>query len=192
MKLIMGLGNIGPHFDGTRHNVGFSIIEVLAAANNIAWLTKDRFKAHVAEGELWGEKVILAKPTTYYNLVGESARAIMDFYKLAASDILIIHDELALPFGTIRTRTDGSDAGNNGIKSLIAHIGPDFARLRVGTANEHAAARDASDFVLDRFTHDEMQFMPRLHTAAQELIREFVTQQKIGHTSVRFGDNFES
>lgn len=174
MKLIIGLGNIGAHYDGTRHNVGFAAIDTFAAAQGLQWTQKDKFKALVAEGQVNGQKTILAKATTYYNLTGEAARAIKDFYKLQNTDILAIHDELALPFGTVRTRIGGSDAGNNGIKSLIAHIGQDFARVRVGIANDHLANYDAADFVLAPLTHDERKQFATTTTHTNALIHNFV------------------
>jgi len=188
MKLIFGFGNVGEHFANTRHNIGFAVLDALAAGEGIEWQLKDRFKAYIAEGGLAGQKIMLAKPTTYYNLVGESVRAIKDFYKIDNRDILVIHDELALPFGTLRTRTDGSDAGNNGIRSLVAHVGEDIARIRIGTANQHTANHDASDFVLDHFSHEETQAMPQLVQAATQLVHDFVQHEKFGHTSVRIGE----
>src|SRR5262245_1140092 len=104
MKLIIGLGNIGPHFKGSRHNLGFSVVDELAARANLDWLEKSRLKAALAQGSYHDQPLTLAKPTTYYNLAGEAARAIKDFYKLDNSDILVIHDELDLPFGVIRAR----------------------------------------------------------------------------------------
>jgi PTH1 family peptidyl-tRNA hydrolase len=174
MKLIIGLGNIGAHYDGTRHNVGFAAVDAFAAANGLEWVQKDKFKASIAEGQVAGQKTILAKATTYYNLTGEAARAIKDFYKLDNTDILAIHDELALPFGTVRTRIGGSDAGNNGIKSLIAHLGGDFARIRIGIANDHLAHYGTADFVLAPLTHDERTQFTDIATNAGNLIRTFL------------------
>lgn len=186
MKLIVGLGNIGAHYDGTRHNVGFAILEVLAAAHNLEWQAKDKFKAHIAEGVLHGQKVMLVKPTTYYNLVGEAIRAIKDFYKIDNTDILLVHDELALPYGTLRTRTAGSDAGNNGVKSVITHVGSDVARVRVGIANDLLPQQDAADFVLGHFTKEEREQWPAIQREATELIQAFIDENKtFGHTSVR-------
>jgi PTH1 family peptidyl-tRNA hydrolase len=174
MKIVVGLGNIGAHFDGARHNVGFAALEFFASANNLEWQVKDRFKATVAEGNLSGEKVILVKPNTYYNLSGDAVLAIKNFYKISNSDTLIIHDELALPFGVIRTRVGGSDAGNNGIKSVISTIGQDFARIRIGISNEFTEKTDAADFVLGHFTHDELKKIPDIATTTNKLIQDFI------------------
>jgi PTH1 family peptidyl-tRNA hydrolase len=186
MKLIVGLGNIGAHYDGTRHNAGFAVLEVFAAAHNLEWQAKDKFKAHIAEGMLHGQKIMLVKPTTFYNLVGESIRAIKDFYKVENTDILIIHDELALPYGTLRTRTDGSDAGNNGMKSIIAHVGADVARVRIGIANDTLPRQDAADFVLGRFTAEEREQWQAVQHEATVLIHNFIDNNKtFGHISIR-------
>lgn len=184
MKLLVGLGNIGPHFEGTRHNIGFDILENLAAKHSIEWTQKDKFKSMIGEMNTGGEKIILAKPTTYYNVSGEAVRALKDFYKIDNSDILIIHDELALPFGTLRTRGEGSDAGNNGVKSVIAHIGSDVARIRVGIANENLQNYNAADFVLGRLTKDEKESMPNIYNHATAAIMDFISGD-FAHTTFK-------
>jgi PTH1 family peptidyl-tRNA hydrolase len=183
MKLIIGLGNIGPAYDGTRHNVGFMLLDFFARADNLDWQTKDKFKATVAEGYIGAEKVILLKPTTYYNLSGEAALAAKQFYKIDNADILVAHDELALPFGTLRTRIGGSDAGNNGLKSIIACVGPDVARIRVGIATDISAKQDAADFVISRFSHQERTQLADIQKHALDLIGAFVTGE-FNHTTV--------
>ncbi len=182
MKLIVGLGNIGAHFDGSRHNIGFAAVDAIAETD---WQLKDRFKAQLIDIHSHGDRVLYAKPTTYYNASGEAVRAIKDFYKLKNSDILIVHDELALPFGTIRIRTNGSDAGNNGVKSVIAHVGEDIARVRIGIANEHAATSDTSNFVLSHFSHAEMQQLPKILRTAKDIMNAFVANETFEPTSVR-------
>lgn len=188
MKLVIGLGNPESKYDLTRHNVGFLLLDHITEHLHASWQSRPKFKGEVAEAEIGGEKVLFLKPSTYYNLSGEAARAIVDFYKLsAAQDVLVLHDELALPFGTLRTRLSGSDAGNNGIKSLIAHLGQDFARIRVGIDNDTKPRQDAVDFVLDRFTKAEQG---DLHTTitnhALTFIEDFVHQDKeFAPTSVR-------
>src|SRR6202008_961295 len=105
-----------------------------------------------------------------YNDSGSAVRALKDFYKVDTSNILVVHDELALPFGTVRTRNSGSDAGNNGMKSIIATIGPHLARIRIGTANEYTAQHDATDFVLSQFTTQERTQLPTVLGEVQRLI----------------------
>lgn len=184
MKLIFGLGNIGPHFDGTRHNVGFMACNALAAHNQAEWLQKDKLKATIAAYTVKNEKILLAKPNTYYNLAGEAAAAIQAFYKIDTADILIIHDELAIPFGTIRARVGGSDAGNNGVKSIAAHLGPTVARIRIGIANKHTPTHDAADFVLGQFSHQERTILPRVIHTANLCVHDFIQNERLEHRTV--------
>jgi PTH1 family peptidyl-tRNA hydrolase len=173
-KLIVGLGNIGREYENTRHNAGFVLIDAFAATQHVTWHDKAKFKANIAELNLNGTKIILAKPTTFMNLSGEAVRALKNFYKIENSDILVIHDELDLPLGTIRTRIGGSSAGNNGIKSISAHINEDYARMRVGIAEELLAKMGAHDFVLGRFSHEDLLQLRHIEPTAATIIEEFV------------------
>ncbi len=155
MKLVFAQGNPGLQFANTRHNIGFAIADKLAALNKTEFKATNKFFADIAEFSAEGEKVIIAKPSTFYNETGRSFTAIKQFYKLDESDILIIHDELALPFGTLRSRIGGADAGNNGIKSINTHGGSSTARLRVGVGNEQRAIMGDTDFVLGKFSKEE-------------------------------------
>lgn len=175
MKLIIAQGNPGIEYEKTRHNVGFLAIDFYASQKSAEFQHKPKFTADIAEFSRDGEKILLVKPTTFYNETGQSARALADFYKVDTTDILAIHDELALPFGKLRTREKGSDAGNNGIKSLNAHLGENYARIRVGTWNEKADKAGSFDFVLSKFNKDEMDklssdVLPKI----SELIDDFV------------------
>lgn len=176
MKLILAQGNPGKQYERTRHNVGFAVLDALVARENASWQLSSKFHADIAEVHINGEKTLLAKPTTFYNETGRSARAIADFYKLDPStDILVIHDELALPFGTTRVREKGSDAGNNGIKSLNAHLGPDYARIRIGVWNELRDRMDDADFVLSKFSAEESeQLTKQIETITVPLVDAFV------------------
>ena len=156
MKLIFAQGNAGTQYTHTRHNVGFAVLDALTGSLGVVWSNKPRFSAMIAEIAVNGEKVILAKPTTFYNESGQSARRIIDFYDLSVhKDVLIIHDDLALPFGTVRTREKGSDAGNNGIKSLNSHIESNYHRVRIGILNDLRDRMNDSDFVLGNFSKVE-------------------------------------
>lgn len=158
MKLIFAQGNPDTKFSQTRHNVGFAVLDTLAASLEAKWTPKVKFRADIAEVIISGEKVLLIKPTTYYNETGISARALVDFYSLdSLTDVLVIHDDLALPFGTIRTRAQGSDAGNNGIKSLNSHLGPDYHRVRVGIWNDLRDRMEDAEFVLSKFSKNESE-----------------------------------
>ncbi len=182
MRCIIGQGNPEAKYTGTRHNIGFFVLDMFAQTQNAQWQHKPRFKANCTEMTLHGEKVLLVKPTTYYNETGESARAVKDFYKLENSDILVIHDELALPFGTLRTRQDGSDAGNNGIKSLNAHLGTDYARLRIGIMNDKRSVMGDVDFVLGTFSTDERAVLGDIAKTALEIIDNFIAGTLAHHT----------
>ena len=155
MKVILALGNPGEKYVHTRHNAGFLVIDQLAAGQSAQFSNKPKFFADIAELNMSGKKILLVKPTTYYNEVGISARAILDFYKLTLDDVLIIHDDTALDFGKIRVRKGGRDAGSNGLKSLHAHIGSDFWHIRIGTDNLLRRQIGDVDFVLSKFNADE-------------------------------------
>jgi PTH1 family peptidyl-tRNA hydrolase len=175
MKLILGQGNPETKYDGTRHNVGFAALDFYAKQKGSSFQSKPKYFADIAELNQDGEKVLLVKPTTYYNETGKCARALADFYKLDTADILVIHDELALPFGTLRTREKGSDAGNNGIKSLNAHLGESYARLRVGTWNEIADKQGSFDFVLSKFSAEESaKLQSDVFLKVSEIIDDFI------------------
>ncbi|TWP22165.1 aminoacyl-tRNA hydrolase [TM7 phylum sp. oral taxon 346] len=159
MKVILALGNPGDKYAYTRHNTGFLVIDQLAAGQSAQFSNKPKFSANIAELNMSGEKILLVKPTTYYNEVGISARAILDFYKLTLDDLLIIHDDTALDFGKIRVRKGGRDAGSNGLKSLHTHIGADFWHIRIGTDNLLRRQIGDVDFVLSKFNTDERKIL---------------------------------
>lgn len=175
MKLILAQGNPGTEFRGTRHNVGFRMLDAYADGRGADWAEKTKFQAYLAEFTADGEKILLVKPTTYYNETGQCARALVDFYKLdPAVDLLVLHDDLALPLGTIRTREQGSDAGNNGIKSLNAHLGPHYKRARIGIHTELADRMDVTAFVLGKFTADEQEILASSLPTVSHSIDSFI------------------
>ena len=183
MKIILAQGNPEARFNGTRHNVGFAVVDALASAHDAAWTTKSKFHASICELTISGQKVLLVKPTTFYNETGVSARALTDFYSVdPATDLLVVHDELALPFGTIRTRAQGSDAGNNGIKSINNHIGPGYHRIRIGVANDLRDRMDDADFVLGTFSASENDALPQLIAETNPLIHAFISGDLPHHT----------
>ncbi|MBI3494871.1 aminoacyl-tRNA hydrolase [Candidatus Saccharibacteria bacterium] len=170
MKLIVGLGNPDKKYENTRHNTGFMTVDRLAGE----WTEKPKFHGQISEKDVDGEKVIFYKPSTYYNDSGIGVRSVKDFYKLDNCDILVIHDELDLPFGTVRSRIGGSDAGNNGIKSLNAHLGEDYARIRVGIGQEDRRENDIN-FVLSGFNKEESDNLPLVLDLADKLVQEFIS-----------------
>lgn len=182
MKLIVGLGNPGAEYAGTRHNFGFAVLDYLAQQWSVSsWSSETKFSGVIATASIGGEKVILLKPTTYYNLVGNAVQKIKQFYKLDNADILVIHDEMALPLGTIRTRKNGSDAGNNGIKNIIATISSNFARIRIGSGQTPAHDGDAQpthdrrDYVLCRLNQFDQSLFELGLPIAKSLVEDFIT-----------------
>lgn len=183
MKLIFGLGNPGKEYVGTRHNAGFDTLDSYAIKNSSSFIKKDRFIAEIAELSLHDEKVVLARPLTFYNNVGESFTTILSFYNFNPMDCLIIHDELALPFGTLRVRQGGSDAGNNGIKSINIHGGATSMRLRFGIATEKRSLVGDTSFVLSKFNKEEIAFKESsLYPTAHSVIEQFINGSLEAHS----------
>ena len=178
MKLIVGLGNPEKRYDATRHNVGFALLDRFAKEQGIAWKESSKFKSFVAE--LTG-KNLLIKPNTYYNLSGEAVRTVADFYKITPENILVVHDDHALPFGMLRTRAGGSDAGNNGIKSINEHM-PGTNRLRVGTHGELREKVGDTDYVLSKFTADEKKALALLQKDINKILNDFLSDKFIATT----------
>lgn len=173
--LILGLGNPGKKYLGTRHNIGFEVIDNFAQQNDFpAWVAKKDLKCQLSMANLGENRVILCKPTTYMNNSGQAAQAVQRFYRVYNHQTLAVYDELALVFGQLRTRLGGSDAGHNGVESLIEHLSKDFGRLRIGIGNKIAEKVDASDFVLGKFTKDEHEKLPLILRESNALITEFI------------------
>ena len=168
MKLIVGLGNPEQRYTGTRHNVGFFVLDQLATQK---WRASTKFKANITE---LTSQALLVKPTTYYNLIGQSVQALASFYKVEPQDILLIHDDHALPLGTIRTRLGGSSAGNNGIASITEHVGDSTARLRIGTHTSMRENMDDSNFVLGKFTAEEQKVITSQLLKITDIVNEFL------------------
>lgn len=156
MKIIFAQGNPDRKYAKTRHNTGFLVLDAFGEGHDALWKNVEKFNARIAELSLGDEKVLLVKPSSFYNDTGLVARKLIDFYKLDPSkDLLVIHDDIALPLTTIRIRQQGSDAGNNGVKSLNSHIGPDFPRIRIGIWTEMRDQMDDVNFVLGNYSKDE-------------------------------------
>lgn len=177
MKVVLGQGNPDAKYVRTRHNVGWDILTMLAEKQGTSFKPKTKLLANIAEVNISGDKVLLVQPTTYYNETGQSARSIIDFYKLSPEDLLVLHDELALPFGKLRTRHSGRDAGNNGIKSLNNHLGQSYARVRIGVNNPLRNHLSDSDFVLKKFSQEEWgTILDKTFPFVTNLIEEFVNE----------------
>ncbi|MEE8317302.1 MAG: aminoacyl-tRNA hydrolase [Candidatus Omnitrophota bacterium] len=178
MKLIVGLGNPGKPYKATRHNVGFMVIDRLARHYNIRFRSNHRFKALTGEGLIGEESCYLVMPQTFMNLSGHSVRSFINWLKIELGDILLIVDEVALPFGRIRIRTKGTDAGHKGLRSTIDCLGTnEFSRMRIGIMGRRAV-KDYSRYVLSGFTKKEQKALPdildRASHACECWIREGV------------------
>ncbi|HSX44611.1 MAG TPA: aminoacyl-tRNA hydrolase [Candidatus Saccharimonadales bacterium] len=173
--LIVGLGNPAKDYDGTRHNIGFAAVDNFVKQHDLpGWVVKKDLKCLHTSGLIGDKRLIVIKPTTYMNLSGAAVEATAHFYKLTNADILVVHDELDIPFGQIRSRVGGSDAGHNGVKSIIERLGEDFGRIRIGIGNAHQHEGDSADFVLSRFNADEQTQMTNLLKEVNVLITECV------------------
>src|SRR5215468_4208353 len=173
--LIVGLGNPGKEFEQTRHNVGFRVADELARRYALTFGKKER-KAVAATGVIRGKKVILAKPQTFMNLSGEAVRSLVDFYKVELPNILIVSDDLDIPLGTVRMRKSGSAGGQNGMKSVIQHLGTqEFSRLRFGIGRPPGKMQ-AKDYVLSGFQGDDAilaaQVVDRASDAVETWLKE--------------------
>ena len=179
MWLIVGLGNPGEEYARTRHNIGFQCVNLVARRHGLDFDGK-RAKARVAEGQIAGQRVALAKPFTYMNLVGQSIVGLCQWYKIQpAQQLLLIYDDLDLPFGVLRLRERGSAGTHNGMKSVIGQLGSQvFPRIRFGVG-QGPPGRDAARYVLGRFTRDEETQLPALHArvadAVEVILREGFT-----------------
>ncbi|WP_416064296.1 aminoacyl-tRNA hydrolase [Rhizobium sp. ZK1] len=165
MLIIAGLGNPGAKYAGNRHNIGFMAVDAIYRRHSFSPWSK-KFKAEISEGELAGEKVLLIKPQTFMNLSGEAVGEAMRFYKLQPSDLVAIYDELDLPAGKARLKTGGGHGGHNGIKSLDAHCGKEYRRLRIGIG--HPGVKElVHNHVLGDFAKaDNVWLEPLLDTLA--------------------------
>ena len=167
MFLIVGLGNPGKEYDGTRHNIGFAAVDYIADKYNIE-LNRIKFKGVFGEGFIDGKKVILLKPTTYMNLSGESIREVINFYKISNEEVIVIYDDISLDVGRLRIREKGSHGGHNGIKSIIANLGTDvFPRVKIGVG---APKGNLVSHVLGKFSEDEIEILRETIKASSDAV----------------------
>lgn len=186
--LIVGLGNVGKKYDNTRHNVGFYCIDNFVDKTDEMenWIDKKDLKAIVSTGRLGENRVIAVKPTTFMNLSGEAVQAVAGFYKIPNQNIVVIHDELDVQFGLIRTRLGGRSAGNNGIKSVSERIGEDYARIRIGIGPKVPESIDSADFVLQKFGSQEMEQLPALTREVNAILTEYLFSGVLPHETRSF------
>lgn len=169
--LIVGLGNIGDEYDGTRHNIGFRVLDAFAKASNLVF--KDGRYGFTTQTSVKGRQLVLLKPSTYMNLSGNAVRYWMQKENIALENVLIVVDDLALPFGQLRLKGKGSDAGHNGLKHIAATLGTqNYARLRFGIGNEFPRGGQV-DFVLGQFTDEDLKAMDERVAVAVDIIKSF-------------------
>ncbi len=172
-KLIVGLGNPGSAYENTRHNLGFLVVRALA--DEVSWTFKKerKFKGELASGMFNDQKVFLLLPTTYMNLSGEAVRSVCDFYKIAPSRLIIVADDIDIPYSSLRFRRLGGPGGHNGLKSIEAHLGTrEYPRLRVGIGDrEHG---DLDDHVLGPFSKEEREKLPNLIKESVAFLKQWL------------------
>lgn len=175
MKLIVGLGNPGAKFKNTRHNLGFMVVDAFAKSHALSWrYSQDWMGFYVKTGDF-----VLLKPSTFMNKSGESIRPAAAFYKVGSGDILVIHDDLDLPFGKVRVSIDGSSAGHHGVESTIVSLGGmDFARLRIGinhpSLDDPAGKQAVENYVLSEFNDEQKVQLTKLIIKCQEAVDSFI------------------
>lgn len=167
MKLIVGLGNPGPKYTRTRHNVGFRVTDELLRRSGAT--PKDKFRGEFALVGVGTEQFGVLKPQTFMNVSGESVRLAVEFYGILPADILVVHDELDLPLGRIRLKVGGGHAGHNGLRSIIQHCGPEFVRIRCGIGGKLVSG-PTTNFVLGNFGQDEEILAAKMIDVAADMI----------------------
>jgi PTH1 family peptidyl-tRNA hydrolase len=173
--LIVGLGNPGKKYESTRHNAGFVAVDAFAHAQEFpAWTAKKSLHCEQTSKMFKNTKVILAKPNTYMNDSGKAVAALQNYYKVTNEQTLIIADELDINFGQIRTRRGGSSAGHNGVQAVIDQCGDGFYRIRIGMGPKTPEQMDSADFVLQKFSKQELENMDKLCRETTGLITEYV------------------
>lgn len=174
MRVVVGLGNPGKQYHGTRHNVGFAVIDGLAAAPS-AGKFQSRFAAQVAEVMEGDQKVLLVKPETFMNLSGRSVRQVMDFYQVPLTELLVVCDDVNLPLGKLRARAKGSHGGHNGLRDIQNHLGTqEYARLRIGVGG--AGPGEMVDHVLSRFKPSEKPVIEEATITAMQAVVVWLAQ----------------
>lgn len=179
--LIVGLGNPGKEYDGTRHNVGFACLDYfveqssdMGGGGSSKWVDKKDLKCLMSTGQMGETRILAVKPTTFMNLSGEAVQAVAHFYKIHPDNIIVVHDELDIDFGQIRLRKGGSSAGHNGVKSVTQHIGEDYGRVRIGIGPKTPERIDSADFVLQNFSKDEQSHLGELTREVNAILTEII------------------
>jgi len=179
--MLVGLGNIGSKYTKTRHNIGFECLDLLVSKYDAMsdWVGKKDLKCHFSSGRFGDSMVIAIKPTTFMNLSGEAVALALNYYKINLDHLVVIHDDLDIKFGNIRTRYGGSDAGHNGIKSITNAIGEDYGRIRVGIGPKNPSEIDSADFVLQTFSSQEQKQLDNMKRECNAILSEFIYNKSL-------------
>lgn len=173
--LIVGLGNIGKQYDGTRHNIGFACADDFAKRNDFPdWIEKKDLQCHITNAKIGDHKIIVIKPSTLMNLSGRSVFKTAQFYKITPANTVVLQDEIDLEFGEIRAKIGGGSAGHNGIKSIIENIGEEFSRVRIGIGPKEPAQMDSADFVLAKFSPEQQEKVPLLTAECSSILSRYI------------------
>ena len=176
MIVVVGLGNPGKTYEKTIHNMGFMAIDKFAQNHNLSF-TKNKYSAKVAEGIVAGEKVLLLKPDTFMNLSGKSVEEVIRMHKLDVANLIVISDDIDLPFGDIRVRSKGSAGTHNGLRDIVSKIGSEFARIRIGVGRpEHG---DLANFVLSKIAEDKLVTLEEKFEKVSRILEYFITKKTI-------------
>ena len=158
-RLIVGLGNIGREYDFTRHNVGFFILDALACANGLTWSLDKKHESFVTKWQYRNDVVFLAKPTTFMNLSGRSVASLCKYYKIKNEDVIVVYDDIAFSIGDVRVCLRDGCGGHNGVSDILSRLGGGFTRFRVGIGSKPTKQMDLKDYVLSKFSHDEIKVL---------------------------------
>lgn len=173
MRLIVGLGNPGKEYLFSRHNLGFMVVDRLADDLDI-WVARSQFDSLTGDGTISGNRIILAKPQTYMNLSGNAVAGLLRYFKLEIEDLIVIHDELDLPFDIVRIKKGGGDGGNKGVRSIMNQLGsPDFVRVRIGIGKPPRKEM-TEGHVLGRFFPEEMEKLPDILVRAADAVEAII------------------
>ena len=171
LHLIVGLGNPGGEYSGTRHNAGFLLVESLAHRWRVKWTMEKKFQARVARVEWHGRQLLLGQPQTYMNASGEAVGALIGFYRVPVGKLMVVVDDADLPFGEIRLRARGSSGGHHGLESIEQRLATrDFARLRIGIGRAASDLRQITNYVLGKFSVDETKLLEKVLTRAADQV----------------------
>lgn len=191
MFIIIGLGNPGHEYAGTRHNIGFDVVDALAKKHNIK-VESLKHRGIMGKGSVYGHKVFLVKPLTFMNLSGESVRRVIDYYQIdEKNELLVIADDVNLPTGQIRMRKKGSDGGHKGLKSIIGHLGHnEFIRMKIGVGDK-SAGQDLVGHVLGHFNGDDVKIMRECTENAVAAI-ECILEEGLDQAMTRYNKKIDS